>query len=351
MTQIPASVQKYKTPNIAKEQTEAQRRHERQKICQNEINQNVKISMQTRMDSDIVRQYYNERPEVGKKKRKSSPIIGLRNFNNWIKSTLIRKFTKTFPTNMPLVVLDIGCGKGGDLLKWSKAGIVGYIGVDSAEVSIMQARKRFKKMKDFTFVAKFYVLDCYTNPLESILPADERKFDIVSMQFCMQYAFETEEKCHQMLSNVSKSLTRGGKFIGTIPSSDFIINKIKNLKNDEKGWGNSIYKVQFLDTPNPEFRPPFGHRYNFYLEDAVSNIPEYVVPFEAFRALAQEYNLEMLYRKQFHDIFFEEQKDYQMKMLLEHMNLVNNKGERIISDDEWDAAEFYIAFAFEKRGI
>lgn len=59
----------------------------------------------------------------------------------------------------------------------------------------------------------------------------------------------------------------------------------------------------------------------------------------------------MLYCKPFHDIFFQEQKDYEIKMLLERMNLVDNQGERLISDDEWDAAGFYLAFAFEKRGL
>ncbi|EMR09481.1 hypothetical protein PNEG_02068 [Pneumocystis murina B123] len=341
------SHRKYKTPSIVKEQTSVDRKYERERIRMNQI----KTCIQNQNVSDVVRRYYNERPEVGKKRRESSPIIGLRNFNNWVKSALIRRFTKEFPKNIPLIVLDIGCGKGGDLLKWSKAGVAGYIGIDSAEVSIMQARERFRKIKNLNFAAKFYVLDCYMNSLETVLPPDERKFDIVSMQFCMHYAFETEEKCHQMLSNVSKSLIRGGKFIGTIPNSDFIIEKIKKLKNGKKDWGNSIYRVQFINLPSSEFRPPFGHRYSFYLEDAVTNVPEYVVPFEAFRALALDYDLEMLYCKRFHDIFFEEQKDYEIKMLLERMNLVDNQGKRLISDDEWDTAGFYLAFAFEKRGF
>ncbi|KAG4304302.1 hypothetical protein PORY_002277 [Pneumocystis oryctolagi] len=344
------SVRKYKAPSIVKEKLEIGSKLESKK-CYNEENRNLETCVRNQNVPDLVRQYYNEKPEVGRKRREKSSIIGLRNFNNWVKSALIRKFTKTFPEDVAILVLDIGCGKGGDLLKWSKMGIAGYIGIDSAEVSIMQARERYKKMRFSGFAAKFYVLDCYTNPLESVLPPDERKFDIVSMQFSMHYAFETEMKCHQMLSNVSRSLTRGGKFIGTIPSSDFIIEKIKKLKNGEKGWGNSIYKIQFADVPPSEFRPPFGHRYSFYLEDAIIDVPEYVVPFEAFRAFALDYDLEMIYCKRFHDIFFEEQKDYEIKMLLERMNLINSQGEKVISDEEWDAAGFYLAFAFEKMGI
>ena len=51
-------------------------------------------------------------------------------------------------------------------------------------------------------------------------------------------------------------------------------------------WGNSIYRVRFPgDTPKDGiFRPPYGWKYSYFLEEAVEEIPEYVVPWEAFRA-------------------------------------------------------------------
>ena len=104
------------------------------------------------------------------------------------------------------------------------------------------------------------------------------------MQFVMHYAFESEAKARTMLMNVSKNLRRGGYFIGTIPSSDAIIEGIKSLPEDKKEFGNSIYTVRFPERPTQTvFRPPYGHRYNFFMEDAVGNVPEYIVPFEVFR--------------------------------------------------------------------
>lgn len=58
-------------------------------------------------------------------------------------------------------VLDIGCGKGGDLQKWQKARIREYVALDVAAVSVEQAKERWKKMGD-KFDATFAQLDCYT---------------------------------------------------------------------------------------------------------------------------------------------------------------------------------------------
>lgn len=127
--------------------------------------------------SDVVavQQHYNARPEVGKIKRQESPILGLKNFNNWIKAVLIAKFARPViqATNsnsrvMTLAkrpkysarVLDMGCGKGGDLNKWAKAEIGAYVGVDIADVSIEQAKQRFAERRQ-SFQGNFYDLDCF----------------------------------------------------------------------------------------------------------------------------------------------------------------------------------------------
>jgi mRNA (guanine-N7-)-methyltransferase len=133
-------------------------------------------------------------------------------------------------------------------------------------------------------------------------------FDLVTMMFCMHYAFENEKKARGMLKNVAGSLKKGGRFLGVIPDSDVVSEKViafheqqkkdgKDAKPDdgelEEGeaeevleWGNSIYKVRFHgDTPRDGvFRPPFGWKYSYFLEEAVEEVPEYVVPWEAFRA-------------------------------------------------------------------
>lgn len=366
---------------------------------------------ESRGDHDMVRRHYNAVPQRGRDWRKTeSRIKGLRSFNNWVKSVIIHKFSPADAGNgPPLRVLDLGCGKGGDLGKWQQApqSVEVYVGIDPAEVSVDQARERHAEMQhkgsrggrggrpQRMFDAVFIAQDAFGHTIANIpvvrnigfdpsAPNQRRGgggFDVVTMMFCMHYAFESEAKTREMLQNVAGSLKKGGRFLGTIPNSDIIRSRVEGFHKaqaereradkisvsetslvvksvnsnsaaeetaakelngqspltnkqfkDEGGnlspptavvrsqnditaqtqngptiksstntstinaveaeirpvaeWGNEIYRVRFHgSTPKDGvFRPPFGWKYSFFLEEAVEEIPEYVVPWEAFRA-------------------------------------------------------------------
>jgi mRNA (guanine-N7-)-methyltransferase len=391
--------------------------------------------------NDVVRAHYNAVPERGRDWRKTdSRIKGLRSFNNWVKSCIIQKFSpdedhtpgaleRGAHSDKKLLVLDIGCGKGGDLGKWQQAPqqVELYVGLDPADVSIDQARERYRSMSSRgghggrggrggygrrpqrLFDARFHTKDCFGETVGNIdiirevgftqgQIAEHRGFDVVSMMFCMHYAFETEQKARQMLKNVAGALRKGGRFIGCIPNSDVIGSKVekfnKELKEkmekkakaeseakakspedpstedggakvdqedgevEEEGeiegeetaqWGNDIYRVRFPGkTPEDGiFRPPFGWKYNFFLHEAVEEVPEYVVPWEAFRALAEDYNLELQYHKSFRDVWETEKDDRELGPLSERMGVrERHGGALLVSPEEMEAASFYVAFCF-----
>lgn len=81
------------------------------------------------------------------------------------------------------------------------------------------------------FAASFFALDCYAHALHDALPPAlfTRPFDVVSMQFCMHYAFESEAKARCMLENVAGHLRQGGKFIGTVPNATLLLYVVDSL--------------------------------------------------------------------------------------------------------------------------
>lgn len=371
---------------------------------------------QRRGNQDVVRQHYNSVPERGREWRTTdSNIKGLRKFNNWIKSCIIQRYSPDEDhepgsreagrsSGKELLILDVGCGKGGDLNKWQQAPqpVQLYVGLDPADVSIEQARGRYRSMssrgrgRGRLFDARFHVKDCYGESIEDLeivqqvgfdpSPMNRRGFDVVSMMFSMHYAFESEENARNMLRNVAGALKKGGRFLGCIPNSDIISEKVRAFnakaapkkkekeaeKEDGNGaapadaeegeleegeeeptaeWGNKIYRVRFPG-PTPEdgiFRPAFGWKYNFFLDEAVEEVPEYVVPWEAFRALAEDFNLELQFHKPFNEIWEMEKDDREMGQLSERMGVrERDGGPLLITDEEMEAASFYLGFCFYK---
>ncbi|MCJ1404095.1 mRNA cap guanine-N7 methyltransferase [Xylographa trunciseda] len=408
-----------KRPGAASRIAAAEKEALRHRQSEREADQisSAQAAAATRGVHDVVRQHYNAVPQRGRDWRQTgSRIKGLRNYNNWVKSTLIQKFSPNegfVPGGRDhgkgLLVLDIGCGKGGDLGKWAKApqAVELYVGIDPAEVSIEQARNRYAEMRGRggrnarVFQGEFYAADGYGEwigdiPLVREVGVDGSVgpggggsvrwggggFDVVTMMFCMHYAFETEAKARGMLRNVAGALKKGGRLIGVIPNSDVLRSKVEafhmakaatktngdvdsETKDDKPPvptdgeaedsavpeWGNSIYRVRFPGkTPEDGiFRPPFGWKYSYFMEEAVEEVPEYVVPWEAFRALAEDYNLEMQYRKPFADIWKEEKDDPVLGPLSVRMQVkASTDGPLQLTDEELEAVSFYHAFCFYK---
>ncbi|KAH9812217.1 mRNA capping enzyme-domain-containing protein [Melampsora americana] len=306
--------------------------------------------------SEAVAEHYNSRPNQGKDERVESPIFGLRKFNNWIKSVIIGKFAhkdsytiQNIPNRLNVrgvKVLELGCGKGGDLAKWQKAGVEELFGFDIAAVSIDQARQRYQETSRKKYFAKLTALDCFSVDITTVLQPHEleRPFDVVSLQFCMHYAFETEEKARMMLRNVSTHLIKGGVFIGTIPNPDLLIDRLDRMGGEGNLWGNPVYEIKF---PSLQPRPLYGFKYLFYLRDAVEHVPEYIVFWDPFVQLAAEHGLKLIYKEKFHEIFEQERHKPNNRQLLNRMDVINSAGQCLMSEDQWDATgqEFFF-FSF-----
>lgn len=79
----------------------------------------------------------------------------------------------------------------------------------------------------------------------------DRLFDVVSMQFCMHYAFESEEKARMMLANATRYLRPGGVLIGTIPDCENLLYVASALCFSLPPYAYVVWCLQrtFVDDP------------------------------------------------------------------------------------------------------
>ncbi|XP_059618402.1 mRNA cap guanine-N7 methyltransferase [Phlebotomus argentipes] len=333
----------------------------------------------------VVAKHYNTLEEKGLSERNKSRIFYLRNFNNWIKSMLVNEYVQKVKDSLqvgaPLRVLDMCCGKGGDLLKWQKGGISHLICTDIAEVSIEQCQARYNALisrsKRFApeFTAEFFACDSTLNRLRERYRDASIDLNIVSCQFAFHYCFESLPQAECMIRNASECLKPGGFFIGTIPDANEIMRRQK--LSDSDTFGNDVYSITFqCDTEKP---PLFGAKYNFHLEDVV-DCPEFLVHFPTLVKLARNFGLELVMRERFGDFYkrmiprgrglIEKMQALETYPAFREGNLnsstphdyshaqdfmdrvaTHGRGPKKIgtlSKSEWEAASLYLVFAFRK---
>ncbi|XP_069476904.1 mRNA cap guanine-N7 methyltransferase isoform X2 [Ambystoma mexicanum] len=325
--------------------------------------------------------HYNELQECGLEQRSQSRIFYLRNFNNWMKSILIGEFIEKVRQRKrrDITVLDLGCGKGGDLLKWRKGRIDKLVCTDIADVSVQQCQQRYSDMKgrcrsnEFIYNAEFVTADSTKELLADKYSNREMRFDICSCQFVYHYSFETCEQADLMLRNACENLCPGGYFIGTTPDSFEIVKRLE--ASESNSFGNEVYTVKFQ---NKGDYPLYGCKYDFHLEGVV-DVPEFLVYFPLLVEMAKKYKMKLVYKKTFREFYEEKILDKEHRSLLERMQsleqypagenskLVCNNAEEYehaehhlksgkgkpplgtMSKSEWEATSIYLVFAFEKQ--
>lgn len=208
--------------------------------------------------------------------RADSMLYHMRNFNGWVKATQILELDpvtfystashaskKRKRTQHPLRVLDLACGKGGDLGKWvlHKRGIESYVGIDVARGSLLDAAFRARKMKDQLKECVFTCADLgsdvpgrtksskhkrmqklltwsikHDNPSEN--PnfqfvrgggiAETDKFDVVSIQFAIHYMMSNITRARRFFHTVSQLLEIGGNLIATTIDARVVLEHMMN---------------------------------------------------------------------------------------------------------------------------
>jgi SAM-dependent methyltransferase len=225
--------------------------------------------------------------------RSESRLFHMRAFNGWVKATQIQELAPKTGSG-PLRILDLACGKGGDLGKWvlHTRGIRNYVGVDVARGSLRDAALRARKMRSKLPRATFTVADLGSDvpgrlrtqssaqmqplltwslqnePVQTTQEpqfervrgggiSQEDKFDIVSIQFAIHYMFSSRDRARRFFQTVSELLEIGGNLIATTIDARIVLDKLMGLGLDLHNYdeqrndgalvkvGGGVCRIQF----------------------------------------------------------------------------------------------------------
>lgn len=199
--------------------------------------------------------------------KKTSQARGMRSFNNWIKSSLIHTYCLGKES-----VLDIGCGRGGDLLKFIFAGIQEYVGVDIDNNGLYlindSAYNRYQSLaKKHRNVPPMYFIHADARGLfnveaqESILPkmtwenknliktwlSGKKKYDVVNCQFSIHYYLSDDLSWSNFCHNINNHLKDNGYFLVTTFDGKLVYDKL---------WKKSKLTISYTDN--------VGRKINFF---------------------------------------------------------------------------------------
>jgi SAM-dependent methyltransferase len=164
-------------------------------------------------------------------------------------------------------VLDLGCGRGGDLHKWTQYRPRSYQGLDFSETSVEEARRRHAALVSSGrsgLVANFACADL----CESI-PLPDASQDIVSSMFFMQYVFESESVAVHFFSELARVTKPGGVLAIVLPDGDRVAPLLAKTR-----FGH--FWIRRLFRQRRRRRSPYGMAYSFGLgRDGCS---EYLAP-------------------------------------------------------------------------
>lgn len=165
----------------------------------------------------------------------------IRKFHNSIKLSHIQKYTRNGEN-----VLDVGCGRGGDMFKWIPiTNNVLMCDPDIELLKIAKERARKSNVKCIRFIEG------------DIAACPKKKFDIICYNFSIQYCFENFGKFTRTLKEILFRTKVGSRVFGCIPDSDYIQYKgsfqdnLGNVVACKDVYGNlgDTIKVMLVDTP------------------------------------------------------------------------------------------------------
>ena len=262
--------------------------------------------------------------------KKTNDACGMRAYNNWVKSSMISTYCDGKKT-----ALDVGCGRGGDLIKFANTSIRKYVGIDidnaglyvisdSAQSRYQNLRKNNKNMPEMHFIHADARAHFTVAAQASVVPSmdtrnkqriqqhlEGQQFDVINAQFTLHYYMSDKTSWSNFCENINNHLADNGYLLVTAFDGKLIHDKMQgtnklcaNYTNDE-GKSVDFFEIRkvYSDTDCKGTGMTI-HFYNSLISSPGKFMPEYLVHPEFLQqSLAEKCGLELVETDTFYGIF------------------------------------------------
>ena len=277
------------------------------------------------------------------------------------KYNVITKKGKKKPSPMKVKVIDICCGRGGDINKLSREFDVDfYLGMDISLEELYEAedraynlsKKSKKSLREYKFIHGDAGDSTCTDVIKSIKELPHKDFDMACCQFALHYFCDKEERIINLFKIVSDLLKPGSRFCASFPNPYHIVHRLKKNERPphESGALCSVERSESVVEKVGDFLSSFGVEYIFSLGDAVKQCKEYIVPIHRVIELAESCGLEVITLLPMQDYIISMTKDDETCALREVMGVGKDMA-RPLDDEEWKAIGVYMIAAWQKAKV
>ena len=308
-------------------------------LSNDKLYENYMKVLKTRIDFSLIKMenqanvYYQKKTDL---------VKNMNQFNNWIKSNIIYTYINAqYADNNKQVVLDIGCGRGGDIQKFYYCEVEMLVGIDpsldgltnAADGAITRYQQlKSKENKHADFPPMFWInanpanILQYDEQLKSIgrMSQDNRKlierffsfddkrtmFDRFNCSFAIHYLLSDDNSWNNFCENIKLYLRDGGYFTFVTFDGDRVKDKLKGIDKiseyyEENGEKKLLYEIvkKYDDNTKEKIGLGIDVHMSWFSEEGVYQTEYLVFSDFIIKSLKEKCNLELVETGLFENLF------------------------------------------------
>lgn len=268
----------------------------------------------------------------------------MRSFHNWIVKRCVLlgwAVADARRARKKVSVIDVGCGKGGDLMKFVQLGVDRVFGMDKSVTNIRDVQDGvYARLQD---VDKSGRLDYVFVGMDASMPfaepddalaacaTDEDRdavrvlwqgddamprwsrfvtrepFDIASMMFDLHYFFDRPESLEGLLSSLEKLIRPGGVVVGACLDGKAVAADFEKkgdlIRMQSPETGQVVFQLENKVSPSSPPSSPYGNMIGVYVESIHQVIDEPLVDFDELVARMAAHGFDVEFSGSFRDVY------------------------------------------------